>query len=43
MPKADHTSLLSNREHATELAEHILDFAETFCRVRPAAGKSADI
>jgi ATP-dependent Clp protease adapter protein ClpS len=43
MPKADHTSLLSNREHATELAEHILDFAETFCRVRPTAGKSADI
>jgi len=31
MAEADHNSLLFNREHATELAERILDFAEA-CR-----------
>jgi len=41
MPEADHASLLLNREHATELAEQILDFAETFCRARAAAMKAA--
>jgi ATP-dependent Clp protease adapter protein ClpS len=41
MPQADHASLLLNREHATELAEQILDFAETFCRARAAAMKAA--
>jgi pimeloyl-ACP methyl ester carboxylesterase len=40
MPQADHGSLLSNREHATLLAEHILDFAEAFCRARPRGEKS---
>lgn len=34
MPEADHVSIVSKPEHATELAEHILDFAEAFCRTR---------
>jgi ATP-dependent Clp protease adapter protein ClpS len=37
MAQADHGSLLLNREHATELADHIVDFAETFCHARAAA------
>jgi ATP-dependent Clp protease adaptor protein ClpS len=41
MTQADHGSLLLNPEHATEVAEHILDFAETFCRTPPAVGNAA--
>jgi len=42
MKRADHASVISDRNHAAELAPRLLDFAETICRT-PSVGSGRPV